>query len=368
MDLSKAFDTLPKDLLISKLHAYGVRDNSLLLIQSYLSDRQQKVKLKGRFSERGDLNLGVPQGSILGPLLFNIYINDIFYNLNIGTLCNFADDNTISITADSTDDLIKLIKTNTNICIDWFKDNEMTANPSKFQAITIGAKNSELDKFNIDTGFDIQIEKNVTLLGIDIDKNLKFDSHINKICKKAAKQLNSLKRLSQYMGQKEKKTLVISFILCHFNYCPLIWMLCSKGSQQKLEKINERALRLANSNHTSSYEVLLSNSKETTVHIQTIKVLALEIYKSLNNLNPSFMKEYFAEKTLNHDLRVGNPLEIPKVRTTNYGIKSLRFQGPKIWNSLPTYIKSAENSNKFKGLIKTWFLENKCFCSFCNKT
>ena len=111
--------------------------------------------------------------------------------------------------------------------------------------------------------------------------------------------------------------------------------------------------------------MLLANSKETTVHIQSVRLLALEIYKSLNNLNPNFMKDYFIEKTLNHDLRVANPLVVPRVRTTNYGIKSLSFQGPKIWNSLPIDIKSAKNSNQFKGLIKTWFLQNKCSCSFC---
>ena len=365
MDLSKAFDTLPKDLLLAKLYAYGLREHSLLLIQSYLSERQQKVKLKGRFSEWGDLNLGVPQGSILGPILFNIFINDIFYNITEGSLCNFADDNTISVCADNTDHLLQLIATNTNICIKWFKDNDMTANPSKFQAITIGSKTAHIEDFNIDTDFSISVDKNVILLGVEIDRNLKFDRHINKICKKAAKQLNSLKRLSQFMGHKEKKTLVNSFILCHFNYCPLVWMLCSKGSQHKLEKIHERALRLANSDYTSSYEVLLANSKETTVHVHSIRLLALEIYKSFNNLNPPFMKDYFLEKPHSYDLRVAKPLMVPKVRTTNYGIKSLNFQGPKLWNSLPATIKSAKNCDQFKYLTKAWFLKNTCSCSFC---
>ena len=205
------------------------------------------------------------------------------------------------------------------------------------------------------------------MLGVQIDENLKFDSHIDKICKKAAKQLNSLKRVARFMGDREKKIIMNSFILCHFNYCPFICMLCGKGSQDKLEKINERALRLAYSDYSSSYKDLLASSKETTIHVQSVRILALEVYKTLNNLNPVFMKDYFVSKTTGHYLRLKNLLDIPRARTTKNGIRSLSFQGPKIWNSLPESIKTAQNTRQFKNLIKTWFLENKCACSFCSQ-
>ena len=134
------------------------------------------------------------------------------------------------------------------------------------------------------------------LLGVEIDENLKFDIHINKICKKAAKQLNSLNRIARHMREKERTIIINSLILCHFNYCPLIWLLCSKASQDKLEKINERVLRLAYSDYSSFYEELLANSKESTIHITSIRVLAFEVYKTLNNLNPIFMQDYFLQK------------------------------------------------------------------------
>ena len=271
MDLSKAFYCLPKNLLLAKLHAYGIDRNSLLLIQNYLSNRKQRVKVNGHYSSWGELGQGVPQGLILGPLLFNIFLNDIFYSLTEGSLCNFADYNTISVTATNTDELLQLVKINTKKCLDWFKSNEMIANPFKFQAITIGSKDKCINEFEIDQKFAIKIEKNVTLLGVQIDENLKFDAHIDKICQKAANQLNSLKRLARLMGDREKKIIMNSFILCQFNYCPLIWMLCGKASQDKLEKINERALRLAFSDYSSSYKDLLANSKETTMHVQLLE-------------------------------------------------------------------------------------------------
>ena len=98
------------------------------------------------------------------------------------------------------------------------------------------------------------------------------------------------------MADREKKIIVNSFILCHFNYCPFIWMLCGKGSQDKLEKINDRALRPAYSDYSSSYKDLLANSRVTTIHVQSVRILALEVYKTLNNLNPVFMKDYFVPK------------------------------------------------------------------------
>ena len=121
--------------------------------------------------------------------------------------------------------------------------------------------------------------------------------------------------------------------------------------------------------YSSSYANLLTKSKETTIHIQSIRLLAHKVYRTLNNINPIFMKDCFLPKAINHNLRIKIkiPLEISRLRTTNYGIRSLSFQGPKIWNSLPDEIKIAQNINQFKNSIKTWFLSNKCACSFCNK-
>ena len=243
MDLSKAFDCLPKNL--SRCQARGVyvlNPLALDLLLSYLSNREQRVRVNGAYSSWEALENGVPQGSILGPLLFNIFINDIFYIVKEGSLCNFADDNTIFADAENNNQLVEKIKSNVQACTKWFYDNKMSANPSKFQSITIGKKSKDLKSFVINDNFEIETTSEVTLLGIEIDNQLNFDKHVELICQKASRQLNVLKRLSNNLEEKEKRVLVNSFILCHFNYCPLIWLFRSKKSRNKIEKINERPL------------------------------------------------------------------------------------------------------------------------------
>ena len=327
VDLSKAFDSLPINLLIAQLAAYGVGINSLKHLQSYLTDRKQMVKVSGYFSSWRPLNQGVPQGSKLGPLFFRLFINDIFLFIQEGSLCNFADDITISISAVNADELHRLVQHNTNKCIDWFNSNYIASNPSKFQSLIVGNNDNQIKEFSINDVFKINVSSEITLLGIQIDEQLKFDLHTYKVCKKAAIQLNAIKRLARFMGSKEKVVIVNSFILCHFNYCPLIWFFCSNASQKKLEKVNERALRLALSDYTSSYSKLLVKANSTTIHIHSIRLLALEVYKTLHNLNPAFMKDYLLPKPNSYNLQKMDTLSVPKVKTTSYGIKSISFWG-----------------------------------------
>jgi len=200
MDLSKAFDSLLINLLIARLAAYGVRTTSFKLLRSYLVYRKQMVKINGCFSSWKPLNQGVPQGSILGPLFFNVFIYDIFLVVKEGSLSNFADDNTISISAENADELRRLVQLNTNNCIEWLNSNHFTASPSKLQSFIVGKNDSNIKKFQIYDEFKINVSNEATLLGIHIDKQLKFDPHIDKICNKAAMYLNAIKRLARFLG------------------------------------------------------------------------------------------------------------------------------------------------------------------------
>ena len=135
MDLSRAFDCIPQDLQIAKLHAYGLDFDTVTFLYNYLKHRKQTVKINNTSSFFRTILSGVPQGSILGPILFNIFINDLFLWLTKSDLHNFADDNTIAVTCKNLNDLLRTLEKESESAADWFRNNSMIANPDKFQAI-----------------------------------------------------------------------------------------------------------------------------------------------------------------------------------------------------------------------------------------
>ena len=146
-DLSKDFDSLPHKLLIEKLKAYGLKIDARNLIENYLTSRKQRVKIGQVCSEWSSISKGVPQGSILGPLLFNIFMNDIFYFVRECDLYGYADDNTLSKAANDAASLKRALERDTANTLSWFTENYMSANPDKFQVIVRGMKNPETINF-----------------------------------------------------------------------------------------------------------------------------------------------------------------------------------------------------------------------------
>ena len=204
MDLSKAFDCIPHDLLIAKLHAYGITKKSLTFLYSYLKRRKQGVKINDTESLYQILWSGVPQGSILSPVLFNVFINDLFLFIKEADLANFADDNTLYVSKKNLAEVLELLETECETAINWFKENNMVVNPDKFQTMIITSNKEQNNTPVKINGVDITPEPSVKLLGIEIDNKLNFEKHISTLCNKASNQLNAICRLQPYMSQKEK--------------------------------------------------------------------------------------------------------------------------------------------------------------------
>ena len=183
MDLSTAFDNLPHDLLIAKLHDYGFSNETLTLLVTYLTGRKQCVKNNNIFSFFKQIVSGVPQGSILGPILFNIFINDIFVMLSADDIHKFADDNTITALSEIIQDLINALQSKTERAIKWMENNNMIGNPDNFKAIIL--TKDRKDDSNLELSFcdkKIKTSDKVQLLGITIDQRLSFEQHISEIC------------------------------------------------------------------------------------------------------------------------------------------------------------------------------------------
>ena len=163
----------------------------------------------------------------------------------------------------------------------------MKANPDKFQAICIGQKTHDaISSFQLNDTV-INCDDNVTILGVNIDFMQNFNDHISDICRKASQQLSVHKRIGKILTKHEKLTIFKSFIMSNFNYCPLTWHFCSQASTNKIEKIQERALRFICNDFTSNVETLLLLNNAVPLHIGRMKLMASEVFKILHNLSPS---------------------------------------------------------------------------------
>ena len=203
----------------------------------------------------------------------------------------------------------------------------------------------------------IKCKREVKLLGITIDEKLTFTRHIANVCSLANNRLRALTRIRRFLSTEQTKYLSEAYIMSAFKYCPLIWMFCNKTSNNQINKIHKRTLRLVYEMEDANFEDLLLKGNTWDVHENNIHTLLIEIYKLINNLSLPIMRDFFDLKNTRYDLRSKQLLKLLGTSSSRYGTQAPCFKVSLIWNTVPNKFKNVDN-------IKDW-KPTTCSCKRC---
>ena len=363
IDLSKAFDCLNHNILLEKLRYYGLENNSLILIKDYLSNRKQFIESGTIRSDCTDIKAGVPQGSILGPFLFLVFINDLNKSSKIFQTINYADDTTLMTTLNafgnptSPDDINIELKEITK----WLKVNYLMLNADKTKSMFFFHANKRVHFPSLELdGHSIERVESFNYLGITVNQHLSWTPHVNSISNKITKVTGILTKLKHILPQTVLLTIYNSLIACHLSYGILVWG--SKiDSIFKLQKKAVRVITLSRRNsHTDPIFLKLGILKIADIRKQS----ELKFYYKLvqNSLPVYFLHRFITMHNMihQHHTRQQQNLLLPQFRR-EYARTSLRYTLANTVNHTPNNIKDKIHTHSFKGFsdyIKRYFLLN----------
>lgn len=355
-DQSKAFDRVWHFGLKLKLKSIGITKDLLSWFENYLNNRQQRVIIKGSFSKWGKIEAGVPQGSVLGPLLFLIYINDITDNIK-SNIKLFADDTSLFVTIDQ-DEEVKTKELNEDLCtIDkWAKRWLVTFNPSKTKSMYITLKQEKQHPPLLFDGHTLDSTNNHKHLGLTFNSTLTWKEHIENITTSANKKLALLNGLKHLLDRQTLLTMYLSFIRPKLEYANTIWINCTESESDQIESIQRRAARIITGGIIRTPSNLLYNE----IALEPLKARrernALLLLHKINHNNcPDYLSELKPQTTqerTQRTLRSNNKLVQPNCRITKYQ-KSFLPMAIKLWNNLPTNTSSIENYKSFKIVLES---------------
>ena len=249
IDLKKAFDTVDYQILLSKLELYGIKGQAINLLKSYLTNRKQKCQIRNSFSSERLIKCGVPQGSILGPLLFLLYINDLPHCLSKTKPRLFADDTNLTASANSMTDLEAAVNSDLENLRKWLIANKLSLNVAKTEFILIGSKSVINNISNSHPNVFIENKQikqvyECKTLGVKIDQHLSWKDNTDEICKKVTAGISAIRRIRPFVDQDTLILIYNAIVRLYFDYCSEVWDVFGEAQSKRLQKLQNRAARI----------------------------------------------------------------------------------------------------------------------------
>ena len=347
LDLSKAFDTVDHAILISKLDHYGIRGLPLAWIQNYLSNKFQYVEYNGFCSLSNKIKCGVPQGSILGPLLFLLCINDLCNATEIGELILFADDTNLVYSHDNVSSFMSPINSELSMLNEWSQANKLSVNISKTNYIIFKPRQrKKIFDFNLKiNNKEINRVNEVCFLGIILDENLSWKAHISHVAHKISKSIGIIYRSSFYLFKSPLRMLYYALVFPYLQYCITVWGSTYPTNLNRLVILQKRVVRIIDKQdfgvHTSPTFNELKILKLEDIYFFN---LAKFIYKYKHNLLPDCFEcpLLTVDQVHNYNTRNSKAFYVPSCRT-NFRKFSVNYQGPMLFNTLNSDIRNSSS-------------------------
>ena len=359
IDLKKAFDTVNHDIFLLKLEKYGVRGNILNWFRSYLTERKQYVYFNGESSETLPLSCGVPQGSVLGPLLFLIYINDLYQSIKYSVTRHYADDTCLLNKNKSLKKLKKLLNLDLKILTSWLKANKISLNASKTEILIFRNSKKPINydlKLTLD-GHRLYPSKYVKYLGILIDPHLKWNYHVKTLAPKLSRAVGMLAKMRHFVPSDVLRNLYFGIFYSLMTYGSQIWGQYENMHVKRISKLNDKAMRIMNfakynENPSKYYKNLNILKFHDIIKLNNY----LYIYDHFNHQLPIALLDRYeyihAEHEHNTRISSGYCVKLPKSNTIEYGIHSVTGQASRNWNYFNVVLKSMKLHEKSKNACK----------------
>uniref|UniRef100_A0A8C1UC21 Reverse transcriptase domain-containing protein n=1 Tax=Cyprinus carpio TaxID=7962 RepID=A0A8C1UC21_CYPCA len=356
LDLTAAFDTVDHAILLSRLNHYvGIKGTAFQWFSSYLTDRTFSVVIENSSSSTTSLSCGVPQGSILGPVLFSLYmlpLGSIIARHNIAYHC-YADDLQIYLpmSPTNTDAFGSLID-----CIDdiklWLEQNFLNLNEDKTEYILFGESATSDPNMLIS-----KLKPTIRNLGVTFDSSLKFDKQVDSVVKASFFQLRLLAKVKPFLNCSDLEKAIHAFISSRLDYCNALYVGISQSSLRRLQLVQNAAARLlTNTCKREHITPILSSLHWLPVSFRVDFKILLFVFKALNGLAPPYITEMLTLRQSNRALRSTNQLllEVPRTRYRLWGDRAFSVAGPSLWNKLPADIRTITDLGLFKAKLKTY--------------